>query len=82
MMERENKRKRGQISVHQGRSLGSLCGEMMPLAGNLPKRVLCLAYTPSKPAGTAQSGVSERTGIFAREIPRAGFGQPVSHVEG
>ena len=56
---------RGQISVHQGQSLGSLCGEMMPLAGNLPKRVLCLAYTPSKPAGTAQPGVNERTGISA-----------------
>jgi len=56
---------RGQISVHQGQSLGSLCGEMMPLARNLPKRVLCLADTPSKPAGTAQSGVDERTGISA-----------------
>jgi len=54
----------------------------MPLAGNLPKRVLCLVYTPSKPVGTAQSGVNERAGIFAREIPRAGSEQPVSHVEG
>ena len=44
----------------------------MPLAGNLPKRVLCLAYTPSKPAGAAQSGVNERS---STSLPRWASGK-------